>query len=87
MTQPVTATRVIPSPGDAATTVVNAAVGALPGGDTVDAVRRWVGDRHNWVRVGWFGAGVVLIVAGVIVIANRATGGAVGNAAGKVIPG
>jgi len=50
---------------------------AVPGADAFEAiangagaVRRWVSDRHNWVRVGWFGAGVALMFVGATMIAG-----------------
>ena len=47
-------------------------VGELAGlADTVTAARRWVSDRHNWVRVSWVGLGVFLVAAGVIWMARK----------------
>lgn len=36
--------------------------------DVATAARRWVSDRHNWVRVGWFAAGSIMITTGVIML-------------------
>lgn len=35
------------------------------------ATRRWVSDRHNWVRVAWTVSGLVMIYVGVVVLARR----------------
>lgn len=69
----------IPTPGDIATgTKVVLGSIPLPGldqaatlVDSVTAVRRWVSDRHNWVRVGWFVGGSLLLWAGVLVLARK----------------
>lgn len=67
------------------TTVDNAVrvvVGALPGsvseavgldavGENLSAVRRWISDRHNWVRVGWAGVGLAAIVVGGTIMARK----------------
>lgn len=63
----------------AATGAVNTVTGLLPGADAanavvdaVTAIRRWVSDRHNAVRVAWFVAGYALIIAGAYRIARPA---------------
>jgi hypothetical protein len=54
-----------------------------PGLDNaVTAVRRWTSDRHNWVRVGWFAAGMVLLIGGVSTFAARPAAAAASSAAG-----
>lgn len=52
--------------------------GLIPGADAaaslidgVVAVRRWISDRHNWTRVAWFGAGVVLVLTGAAMLARK----------------
>jgi hypothetical protein len=35
------------------------------------AARAWVSNRHNWVRMAWVASGLVLVVAGVIVMAGE----------------
>lgn len=43
-------------------------------GDAVDgirAVRRWVSDRHNWIRVGYFLGGAWLFGVGAVMVAGR----------------
>lgn len=47
----------------------------------LDAAKRWVADRHNWVRVGWTLAGGLLIYGGVIVMARRPIASAATKAA------
>jgi hypothetical protein len=69
----------IPTPGDIATgTKVVLGNIPLPGVDqatalvdSATAVRRWISDRHNWVRVGWFVGGSLLLWAGVVVLARK----------------
>lgn len=72
---------------------------AHAGVDAVVAVRRWISDRHNWVRMGWFAAGLAMIYIGaawmsmpivksepVRTVVNIVSGtvGATGKVAGKV---
>jgi hypothetical protein len=56
----------------AATSAVSGLVpGADAAGSLIDgmvAVRRWIGVRHNWVRVGWFVSGMILMYAGAFMI-------------------
>lgn len=61
-----------------AETAVRLVSGLLPGAnaagglvDGVVAVRRWISDRHNWVRVGWFVAGGLLFYGGIAVLARK----------------
>lgn len=76
-----------PSPADRAEDVLTAPVrmvsGLLPGADAANsvadaatAVRRWVSERHNWVRVSWFITGVTIAWIGVVVLARKPIGGA-----------
>jgi hypothetical protein len=51
--------------------------GLVPGADAANAVidgvtaaRRWISDRHNLIRIAWFGSGVVLIIAGAVIISR-----------------
>jgi hypothetical protein len=39
--------------------------------DAARAVRRWISDRHNWARIGWFAAGVALFTIGAVAVAAR----------------
>jgi type IV secretory pathway VirB2 component (pilin) len=54
--------------------------GLLPGADAaasvidgIVATRRWISDRHNWIRVGWFVSGAVLFYGGAYMIIRPAT--------------
>ncbi|MGE5827532.1 MAG: hypothetical protein ACM30G_04105 [Micromonosporaceae bacterium] len=71
-----------PNPGAAAADltarIVSAAPSVIPGAgevagvvDTFVAARRWISDRHNWVRVAWVVSGFVLIATGVAWMARR----------------
>lgn len=63
-----------------------AALGDLT--DSVRAVRAWISNRHNWVRVGWFLSGAAMFTIGLVLIGERPIGkvaGAAGEAA-KFIP-
>lgn len=62
--------------------VVRVAVGAIPGsvseavgldavGESLAAARRWISDRHNWIRIGWAGIGVAAIVVGGTIMARK----------------
>lgn len=86
----------LPGPGGAAVNAAGAAANAataaatnvLPDlgiGENITAVRAWISDRHNWVRVMWFGGGVVLFAVGAAMIARPATQSAA-QAAMTVIP-
>lgn len=58
-------------------------------GDALDATRRWVSVRHNWVRVGWVAAGATLIAIGAAVLVKPATRAAARTAAqtaGRILP-
>lgn len=59
----------------------------IPGADTanavvdaVEAMRRWIGERHNWVRLGWFAAGLAMIYIGGAALARPAVTSAVRSA-------
>lgn len=39
--------------------------------DGITAVRTWISDRHNWVRVGWFAAGGAMLTIGFVMVAER----------------
>lgn len=73
---------------------------AVPGLDTADAivdgvsaVRRWVSDRHNMIRVIWTVSGFTLMIAGAIVISRPAsqvgkvTSNLVTGSVGKAVKG
>ncbi len=47
------------------------AVGLDAVGEQLAAVRRWISDRHNWIRVGWAGIGVAAIVVGGTIMARK----------------
>lgn len=64
-------------PGLAAVTDIGAGIGA---------VRRWVSDRHNWVRVAWTVGGLVLMASGVAVMAGKPAASAVRTATKVVHP-
>jgi hypothetical protein len=62
--------------------LIDKAIGALasnvPGVDELGnaedglrAVRAWVSDRHNWVRVAWFLGGSLMFSVGVVMLAER----------------
>lgn len=53
--------------------------------DGITAVRAWVSDRHNWVRVAWFSGGVVLFVVGASMLARPVTAPITGKVAGAVL--
>lgn len=70
----------IPNPFDPAQVggAIRRVAGVIPGAseaagflDAAVATRRWISDRHNWVRVGWFVLGAGMIYAGVIVLARH----------------
>jgi hypothetical protein len=70
--------------------VVGKATGVLGGDlgdvtDTVRAVRAWVSNRHNWVRVAWFLSGAAMFTVGVVMVGTRPLEPAV-KAVAKVIP-
>lgn len=63
--------------------------GMIPGADAANALidgvvasRRWMSDRHNWVRVGWTMGGAFLMYMGVLMLAKPGIDSAV-EAAGK----
>lgn len=75
---------------DAANTVANNA-SKIPGvdqlGDVADgarAVRAWISDRHNWTRVAWFGAGVVMFTVGAVMVGERPLANATASVARPV---
>jgi hypothetical protein len=39
--------------------------------DSATAVRAWISNRHNWVRVMWFGGGVICFAIGAAMLAGR----------------
>lgn len=67
--------------GEIAGAAVGAAGGAvskIPGvdllgdvADTARAVRAWVSNRHNWVRVSWFVGGTVMFTVGAVMLGER----------------
>lgn len=54
--------------------------------DSLTAVRAWISDRHNWVRVSWVVGGVAMFVAGVLMIGGRTAGKAAGTVVQTVLP-
>lgn len=59
----------------AASTATSAA-GAIGQGvgditDSVRAVRAWISNRHNWVRVAWFLSGAAMFTVGVVLLGER----------------
>lgn len=53
--------------------------------DTVRAVRAWVSNRHNWVRVAWFLSGAAMFTVGVVMLGERPLAPVLKTAA-KAIP-
>jgi hypothetical protein len=39
--------------------------------DSIVATRRWIGDRHNWLRVAWFMAGSGLLMVGLTILVRK----------------
>lgn len=39
--------------------------------DGLRAVRAWISDRHNWLRVAWFLGGSLMFSVGVVMLAER----------------
>jgi len=75
----------------AAQTAVKTVVGVVPGAkeaagilDAVIASRRWLSDRHNWVRVAWVSAGFALVVGGAFVLARRPVNAAINSVVAPV---
>lgn len=54
--------------------------------DSLTAVRAWISDRHNWVRVSWVTGGVAMFVAGVLMMGGRSAGKAAGTVVQTVVP-
>lgn len=52
--------------------------------DGVRAVRAWIGNRHNWVRVAWFLSGAAMFTVGLVLIGERPAAQAAGAVA-KVV--
>lgn len=68
---------------------VRRVTGIIPGAseaagmlDAVVATRRWISDRHNWMRVGWFVLGAAMIYGGVIILARHQITGAIAGTTG-----
>jgi hypothetical protein len=60
---------------------VKTVTGLIPGADAANAIldattaaRRWMGDRHNWVRVGWVVAGFALVAIGASILVRKPIG-------------
>lgn len=68
-----------------ATSKAEQALPSIPGvGDALDAVvavRRWISDRHNWARIGWFVGGVAMFTVGAALVARPAVEAAAKEAA------
>lgn len=75
-------------------------INAVPGVETADAiadgvsaVRRWIADRHNWIRVIWTVSGFALMIGGAMVIsrpvarAGKVTSTLVTGTVGKAVKG
>lgn len=39
--------------------------------DGIRAVRAWISDRHNWVRVAWFLSGAAMFTVGLVMVGQR----------------
>lgn len=52
--------------------------------DAITAARRWIGVRHNWVRVGWFATGGVVLVLGLVIMFRGPLGRGGAVVAGQV---
>lgn len=74
---------------------VTQVAGTLPGAqevnaliDGITATRRWMADRHNWIRIGWWAAGSACIYIGVGILARKPIAGVVKgtvDTVGKVV--
>lgn len=61
-------------------------VGELAGVvDSLAAARRWMGDRHNWIRVLWVMSGFAFVVTGVTWMARKPITQAVTGTAATVV--
>lgn len=40
----------------------------------IGAARDWLGDRHNWIRIAWWGAGVSMVTIGLLMASRSDTG-------------
>lgn len=65
---------------------------ALPGmdqlkavGSGIAAVGAWVGNRHNWIRVGFVGLGIGLLFVGAAIIAEKPASEVL-STVGKMVP-
>lgn len=55
--------------------------------DYAEAIRAWLADRHNWVRIMYWGAGLTLLTVGLLMVARPAAEPAIQSAkkvSGKV---
>ena len=91
MTAPVDPS-LIPEAADRLTRLIMAAPSVIPGVgelagvvDSMLAVRRWISDRHNWVRVVWVVGGFSLMVTGAMLMARRPIESAATRVGGEVI--
>lgn len=39
--------------------------------DGITAVRAWISNRHNWIRVAWFFAGSAMFTVGALMVGER----------------
>lgn len=53
-------------------------------GDALSAVKGWISNRHNLVRIGWFVAGYAMIIAGLVILTKPAVDATVGAVSGTV---
>jgi hypothetical protein len=75
-------------PGNAIVAGAQTALSVTPLGDLSDglnAIRAWISNRHNWVRVMWFGGGVVMFAIGAAMLARPAAA-PVARAVSTVVP-
>lgn len=60
----------------------------LPGADALDDIKKFVqffGDKHNWQRIGYISAGVVLLFIAILAMIKANAGDVVGAVAGKAV--
>lgn len=53
--------------------------------DGVRAIRAWVSNRHNWVRVAWFLSGAAMFTVGVVLLGERPVAQGAASVA-KILP-
>lgn len=72
--------------GDAASALVDSLNPFSNVEDSLTAVRAWVSNRHNWVRVAWVFGGGCMFAAGVIMIGGKPASKAASTVVQAVVP-